>query len=104
MATPEGKVKDRIKHFLKHYKIDYWMPQPSPIGNTNGMSDFIAILSNGQWLAIEAKAPGKKDNTTPNQEKFLKTIRNNGGFAFVVAGDEDLIEVESAILPILRHV
>ena len=93
-TTPEGKVKDKIKRFLKLYKIDYWMPVPSAMGNTTGMSDFIAILRNGKFLAIEAKSPDKRNNVSANQQRFLDAVNVNNGHGIVVANDDDLIALE----------
>jgi len=95
MSTPEGKTKEKIKRFLKLYKIPYWMVVPSAMGNTTGLSDFICILPRGVFLAIEAKAEGKEKTVTANQRKFLDTINTNGGHAIVVSCDNDLIELES---------
>jgi len=93
--TPEGVVKEKIKRFLKLYTIPYWMPVPSAMGNTTGMSDFIAILPNGKFLAIEAKAADKRNNVSANQQKFLDSVNANNGHGIVVASDDDLIELET---------
>ena len=35
-------------------------------------------------MAVETKAPGRLNNTTPNQERVIKEIRGAAGCAFVV--------------------
>jgi hypothetical protein len=79
--TPEGRVKEGIKRVLKKYDVWYFMPAANGFGK-QGVSDFICCWD-GQFLAIEAKAPGKEKDTTPNQERFISEVKLNGGWAFV---------------------
>ena len=58
------------------------------------MADICCITRDGRWLALEIKAEGKKANVTANQQKFLDTINANGGNAFVISCDEDIVELE----------
>jgi len=95
--TPEGKVKELIKKFLKRHNIPYWMIVPNAYGRSTGISDVLGILGDGRFLAIEAKANGKKDNLTKNQKDFLDTIESNGGVSAVVSCQEDLDELESLL-------
>jgi hypothetical protein len=88
--TPEGKIKELVKKFLKSRSIPYWMIVPSGYGANTGFADFVAILPSGWWLAIETKAAGKKKNVTANQQKFLDTINANNGIAVVVDCQEDI--------------
>lgn len=97
--TPEGKVKVRVKAWLKKHKIPNWSIIPSAFGGSTGMCDICAITKDGKWLGLELKAEGKKSNVTANQQAFIDTLNSNGGRAFVVSCDEDLAEVEL----ILRH-
>lgn len=80
--TPEGRVKQAVKQYLKRRGIWFYMPIQNGMGRV-GMPDFICCW-NGRLLAIETKAPGKLNNTTPNQERVLKEIRDAAGYAFVV--------------------
>lgn len=95
--TPEGKVKELVKKWLKAKGIPYWMIIPSGYGSSTGMSDVVAILPSGKFLAIEVKAENKKGNVTANQQKFLNTINDNNGIAVVVASQEDLDALEELI-------
>jgi hypothetical protein len=79
-ATPESKVKAKIKALLAKHNIYYAMPIGTMYGNS-GVPDFLCCLR-GQFLAIEAKAG--KGTTTALQEKHLRTIRESGGMALVV--------------------
>lgn len=82
--TPEGRVKDVIKKILKEHRAYSYMPV------SNGMGapalDFI-VCHNGQYLSIEAKAPGK--HPTPRQLQTIVKIREAGGYALVVDGSEE---------------
>lgn len=97
-TTPEGRVKDLIKKWLKKFDIPYWMIIPSPMGKSIGVSDFLCILPNGVYLAIEAKRPGGKNKVTVHQQKFLDTISANNGHAFVVDSQDDLDGIEKVLI------
>jgi len=56
-----------------------------------GVSDILGCLQ-GRFIAIEAKMPGKEENITDLQKKFLEQIRGNGGIAIVATYVEDLID------------
>ena len=82
MATPEGKVKDKVRTLLKQHGAYYYQPV------TNGMGapslDFI-ICHRGLFAMVETKAPGKKP--TPLQDVTIETVRRHGGLVFVIAGE-----------------
>jgi hypothetical protein len=48
-------------------------------------------------LAIETKAPGKRANTTPNQDRVIEAIRGADGWAIVVDNVDQLHEFIVAI-------
>lgn len=86
--TPEGVVKDAIKKFLKERGAWYFLPVSNGMGQV-GIPDFI-ICYKGVFVAIEAKAPGKKANTTANQDRVIDEIRSADGFAWVVDNPADM--------------
>jgi Holliday junction resolvase len=86
--TPEGKVKDAIKKFLKERGAWFFMPVSNGMGQV-GIPDII-ICYKGVFVAIETKAPGKKKNITANQERVIEAIRNADGFAWVVDNPDDM--------------
>jgi pantoate kinase len=90
-ATPEAKVKAKIKDLLKAHNVYYAMPIGTGYGNS-GVPDFLCCV-NGQFLAIEAKAGNNKP--TALQEKNIRDIRNAGGIAMVV--NEDLDDLKAII-------
>ena len=79
-ATPESKVKDKIKAILKKHGVYYAMPIGTGYGNS-GVPDFLCCVA-GHFLAIEAKAG--KGTTTALQDKHLTQIKAQGGSALVI--------------------
>jgi hypothetical protein len=77
--TPEAIVKDAIKKVLKEYNVWYFMPSANGFGKV-GVPDFICCWK-GRFLAIEAKAPGKINNTTANQKMRIQEINDAMGIA-----------------------
>ena len=99
--TPEGKVKEKIKAYLKEVGAWYYMPVQNGMGVV-GIPDLVCCYK-GYFVGIETKAPKKKPTTkaqrwkkaTANQQRRLTEIRDAGGYA-IVADDlqqaKDLIE------------
>lgn len=88
--TPEGKVKNAVKRELKSRGIWFYMPMQNGLGVV-GIPDFVCCW-HGLFLGIETKAPGKRGNTTPNQERVLKEIEDHGGVSIVVDDVKQLIQ------------
>jgi len=84
---PENKVKAKVRELLKHHGIFNFPVAASPYG-VGGVSDRLAVLPNGKFMAIEVKAPGKV--ATPLQMEFLKKVNANKGYGFVVDGESAL--------------
>lgn len=80
-ATPEAKVKAKIKAILKEQGIYYAMPIGTGYGNS-GVPDFLCCVG-GRFVAIEAKAGAGK--TTALQDKNLIEIQKAGGVTFVIS-------------------
>ena len=87
-SGPEGKVKEAVKRLLKQRGIWYYMPVQNGMGVT-GIPDLICCWD-GQFLAIETKAPGKLKNVSPNQQRRLDEIAAAGGHIMVV---DDVVTV-----------
>jgi len=83
--TPEGKIKAAIKRLLAKYKHYGWWPVPCGYGQNS--LDWIGCI-NGKFVAVEAKAPGKK--LTPLQWSTFNRIKENKGEVFVIDGLESL--------------
>jgi len=85
-ATPESKVKAKIKAILKEHGVYYAMPIGTGYGNA-GVPDFLCCI-NGRFLAIEAKANGGKP--TALQDKNFRDIEAAGGITCVLNEDNVL--------------
>lgn len=90
--TPEGKVKKAVKDYLKGIGAWYYMPVSNGMGRV-GCPDILACY-NGKFIAIETKAPGKRKNVTPNQQREIDEITHANGLALVV---DDVEQVKEAI-------
>lgn len=89
MATPEGKVKEKIKKLLKEYGAYYHMPVQNGMGAPS--LDLICCIK-GKYFAIETKAGNKQP--TPRQEETIKQIQRAGGKCFVVNEVEGMDTLE----------
>lgn len=79
-ATPEAKVKAKIRAILKEHGVYYAMPIGTGLGNS-GVPDFLCCI-NGFFVGIEAKAG--KGQPTALQWKNLKEINAAGGYTLVI--------------------
>ena len=79
-ATPESKVKAKIKTILKAHGAYYAMPIGTGYGSS-GIPDFL-VCFNGEFLAIEAKAG--KGEATALQLKNLGDINRAGGYTLII--------------------
>ena len=84
-------MKAAVKKWLKERGIWYFMPVSNGMGR-HGIPDFICCWG-GRFLAIEAKAPGKRGHTTFLQDKEIEAVRASGGLALVVDDVSQLGEI-----------
>lgn len=87
--TPEGRVKKKVREWLDKKGAYYYMPVSNGMGRV-GAPDFLVCL-NGRFVGIETKAPGKRSNTTPNQDREITWINSAGGVAVVI---DDVSQLE----------
>jgi hypothetical protein len=80
MATPEKKVKDKVKKVLDKLGCYYFFPATGGFGRS-GVPDII-ICFKGHFVAIECKAGDNKP--TALQEMNMKKIKESGGDAIVI--------------------
>ena len=80
--TPEGKIKAAVKARLNAAGAYWYMPVSNGMGRV-GAPDFIVCWC-GRFFGIETKAPGKRNNTTPNQRREGDAIGAAGGTWIVV--------------------
>ncbi len=56
-----------------------------------GVSDILAVLPGGRFLAVEVKAP--KGKVSPLQQQFIDAVNQAGGLAFVARSVEEVIRI-----------
>jgi hypothetical protein len=95
MATPEAKVKARVKAILKDLGAYYVMPVTGGYGNS-GAPDFLVCIR-GKFIGIECKSGNKKP--TALQLKNLDLIDMAGGWTFVINEENvsSLVNLDSLI-------
>lgn len=91
-ATPESKVKKRVREILDKLGIYHFMPPANGFGRA-GIPDIIGCL-NGHFIAIECKAG--KGTTTALQDRELDRIHNAGGTTFI-ARESNLDELQQIL-------
>ena len=92
--TPEGRVKKKVKEYLKDIGAWYYMPVSNGMGRV-GCPD-ILVCYKGLFMAFETKAPGKIKNVTPNQQREIEDIQRANGLAHVVDDVEQVKEIINA--------
>lgn len=83
MATPESRVKEKVKKILKEFNVYHFMPIGGMYSKI-GVPDIICCYK-GRFIAIECKAGNNKP--TALQERELRLIKESGGYALVVNED-----------------
>lgn len=89
-ATPEGRVKDRVKVLLKEHGAYFHMPVQNGMGSPT--LDFVGCFR-GWFFAIETKAGDKQP--TARQELTAKEMREAGAAVFLVNDVSGLDELEA---------
>ena len=94
-ATPESKVKLKLRKYLSQLGIYHFMPAANGFGRA-GIPDVIGCF-NGQFVAFECKAG--KGKTTALQDREIANIQSAKGWAFVINEDnvdkvEELLRME----------
>jgi hypothetical protein len=81
-VTPEGRVKDAVKRWLREHRIWYFMPVSNGMG-VHGIPD-VLCCHEGQFVGLEVKAPGKRNNVSAKQEFQMAAIVAAGGKCAVI--------------------
>lgn len=80
MKTPEARVKDVIKAWLRQ-QASCWFFMPAAHGyGVNGIPDIVGCYR-GLFFAIEVKAPGRLKQVTPLQAMQIREINGAQGWA-----------------------
>lgn len=92
MATPESKVKDKVRKILKESGVYYFMPIGGMYSKI-GVPDIICCYK-GRFIAIECKAG--KNKPTALQEREMRMIQDTGGYALVI-NEENIADVRTLL-------
>lgn len=84
MATPESKVKAKVRVTLTALGYYHFMPPANGFGRA-GIPDIVGCRTDGRFFGIECKAG--KGKTTALQERELARIQEAGGIALVINED-----------------
>ena len=95
--TPEGRVKEQVKRWLKARGVWFFMPVSNGMG-AHGIPDLICCWR-GAFIGIECKAPGKRGNVSELQKMQIAGIRTAGGVALVVDDASQLEEICLSLPP-----
>lgn len=79
-ATPEKKVKDKVRQCLNARMVFHFMPATYGFG-ASGIADIVGCYL-GKFFAIECKAGDNRP--TALQVKNLERVSKAGGYALVV--------------------
>lgn len=96
-ATPEKKVKDKVRKMLTESGAYHFMPATHGYG-TSGVPDIVGCYK-GRMFAIECKAGDNKP--TALQMKNLAAISAAGGYTEVI-NEENLADVTNMLARIVR--
>lgn len=91
-ATPEARVKKRVKLILEKVGAYYIMPVTSGYGRS-GAPDFI-VCYKGRFIGIECKAGNNKP--TALQLDNLDQIQQSGGTSLLI-NEDNLFSLESLL-------
>ena len=102
MMTPEKRVKEAIKAFLKTLPNCWFFMANTHGYGVNGVPDIVGCYR-GVFFAIEVKAPGKLKNVTALQQMQINAINQSHGWALAADSVERVKEVFNLIDISLRH-
>lgn len=87
MASPEKKVKQKVRAILDSFGASHFMPATHGYG-ASGTADVVACYR-GKFIAIECKATDK-DKPTSLQRLYAQGVHNADGLVLLVhAGNTD---------------
>lgn len=110
----EKDVTKQIRGVLRTLGIFHWKNWSGPMTYPKGIADILGIY-NGKFLAIEVKREGWEPPEPTNlqaykhfkeQQDFLISIRDNGGYAFFAQSVDDVIDrlgLQSKVTPLFSR-
>lgn len=95
MATPEHKIKTKVKAILERLgtKCWYFMPVQRGLGCKKGVPDFI-VCCQGLFLGIETKA---NSNRPTLMQKFIHKRIELAGGGVIVVNENNIDDFEKVV-------
>jgi len=84
----ESTIQKNIVAYLKKIGVPYYKTSAM---NSRGWTDLV-LCYNGHYVGLEVKRPGKYGKLSELQKLHIVTIRNAGGYAFVVHSVDEVKE------------
>jgi hypothetical protein len=97
VATPEAKVKLKVRKLLDELHVYYFFPPANGYGRA-GIPDVVGCV-HGCFVAIECKAG--RGVLTALQERELAKINDAGGFTFV-ARETNIDELKEKLVCLIQ--
>lgn len=76
MATPEGKVKDKIRAFLKSRRAYYHFTANNGMGRSGAFD--VSVCYRGYFIGVEAKADASKKPTVLQSAHAAELVKAGG--------------------------
>jgi hypothetical protein len=84
----EKEITLAIRQLLKTFGIFHWKVWGGPM-SVKGVPDILGIYK-GRMIGIEVKTP--RGIVSPEQERFIRRINEEGGLAFIARDVQTVIE------------
>ena len=88
-ALTEQQITQQIRQVLKICRVWHWKSWQGPMSFPKGISDVLGCYQ-GRFLAIEIKKHGGR--VSPDQQKFIDRVNDEGGIAFVAWSVDDVVK------------
>ena len=90
-----------VNHIIKSlkYKNRYFVNVHGSIYSQNGTPDIITSDKNGQFLAIEVKAPKQQPKTNQWRHSIMVLLSNNHSRTIIAYEDFDIDKVDNKEIP-----
>ena len=89
MKQTEAETTKAIRNLLRLLGVWHYKNFSGPMQYPKGISDILGIWE-GKFLAIEVKT--KIGRVSTHQVKFIDSVNNAGGLAFVARSVDDVID------------
>lgn len=108
-SKPEKELEKQIMPYLKQAGIFCWVVDSSAVYSKSagrylysqsdvGTPDLLGVNSQGQFVAVELKAPGRRSSLKEHQRQFLIRIIEHHGFAMCCDSVQSFLDLYASWL------